>query len=438
MPRVVKRSRVSKRRTPVYSRIRGRGGYYSDYVRPALSAAASFARPYTKGKLGQMGSTLGSSIGKAIGAPRPMRKYMANAGKKIGDYLGEITGLGEYKMKRNNLLDMTAHSVPFMHSAKDGVRIRHREFITDVSSSTSFANQSFSINPGLSSSFPWLAAIAQNFEEYSFDGLAVEFVSTSADALNSTNTALGTVIIAAEYNTAQDPYINKQQMENAMWAVSGRPSNSLCMPIECAPHLNPMGNQYVRTASVPSGQDIRLYDLCNVQFATVGSQAAAVIGELWLTYDVVLLKPQLSSGLNLAGESAHYQLIAPVVNSAAFGATRIEKFDSIGLEFGADTVTFPLGAQGNYSLFYDCIGVSGSTAGFTLAYTNCTENKILAGDSANAVQNTGTAPILIHQVYITIADPNKQAVVQFASGTLPATITSADFVVAQLNGNLDS
>lgn len=123
-------------------------------------------------------------------------------------------------------------------NSKNGVRIRHREFIQDVSSSTSFVNQLFSINAGLASTFPWLSQIAPNFEQYKFHGLIFEFRSTSANALNSTNTALGTVILGTDYNTAAAAFTSKQQMENNEWTCSTKPSLSVIHPIECAPSQN--------------------------------------------------------------------------------------------------------------------------------------------------------------------------------------------------------
>lgn len=77
--------------------------------------------------------------------------------------------------------------------AKKPFRISHREYVGDVVSgpSNSFTYKTYSLNPGNSSLFPWLSVISENFESYKFHGLVFEFKSMSADALNSTNTALG-------------------------------------------------------------------------------------------------------------------------------------------------------------------------------------------------------------------------------------------------------
>jgi hypothetical protein len=72
----------------------------------------------------------------------------------------------------------------------------------DINGSTAFTNTSFNINPSNALLFPWLSNIAANFSEYRFKNLRFCFNSTSANALNSTNTALGQVIMTTNYNAA--------------------------------------------------------------------------------------------------------------------------------------------------------------------------------------------------------------------------------------------
>lgn len=363
----------------------------------------------------------------------------SRAGQAIGYMLGKLTGLGGYEYKRNSLVagGKSSSQVPFMHSAKDGVRIRHREFIQDLSSSVAFTNTSFSVNPGLSATFPWLSTVAQNFEEYRLEGLVMEFKSTSADALNSTNTALGTVIMAAEYNSTQAAYINKQQMENSMWATSCKPSEGMCMPIECAPALNPLANQYIRTGAVASGTDQRFYDICNIQVATVGSQAAAVIGELWLSYDVVLLKPQLIGAPGQALKAAHYSLVAPAVTTAYFGTSRsVVGTDSIGLTFSGTVVTFPIGLSGFFMLSYSARGASTACTVPTLTYVNSSlVTSQFNNLASNAVQtNAGETTTTLQMIhFFKISDPTLAATITLSVGTLPGTPTYGDFIVSQID-----
>jgi predicted nucleic acid-binding Zn ribbon protein len=106
--------------------------------------------------------------------------------------------MGDYQVhndtQKNSLFTEGAYNFKRQRSV-----ITHREYITDiVTSSTAgaFSYVTYSINPGQDSLFPWLSNIAQCFEAYKMHGLVFEYKSMSADALNSTNTALGQVILS--------------------------------------------------------------------------------------------------------------------------------------------------------------------------------------------------------------------------------------------------
>ena len=255
---------------------------------------------------------------------------------------------------------VTKDQVPRMHGGGDSVRIKHREYIGDISSTTGFQNRVYTCNPGLPATFPWLASIAANFEQYKFLGLAFEFVSTSADALNSTNTALGELIMTAEYNVTAPEYANLQQALNAMWSVSTKPSCNALAPVECSGAQNPLDIFYVRTGAVPAGQDARFFDLANMQIITNGSQAAAVVGQMWVTYDVMLMKPQLIVPYGDALESASYTLAgmtgAAPLNGVTTPANKI--FDSIGLVVtDGGGIFFPIGTQGEWQILVEWTGI---------------------------------------------------------------------------------
>lgn len=203
--------------------------------------------------------------------------------------------------------DGTLGPAQFVGSS-NGVRIRHREYIRDIFSAQSFTLINYFLNPGLSDTFPWLCTIAANFEQYKFHGLIFEFRSTSADALNSTNTALGTLIMGTDYNPASANFINKQQMEQNEWTTSSKPSCSFMHPIECAPSQAAVKLWFVRTGDVPSGLDQRLYDLANFQIAaTVSGDSLRIV--LWLncplTHRVLkLLRTLVSCGAPMMWSSS--------------------------------------------------------------------------------------------------------------------------------------
>lgn len=251
-------------------RVRGRGGY-----------------------LGTLGAKLGSTAGGFLG-------------QAAGDLVGSIFGSGTYTVGRNSLTSLAAGGPPLFLSNKDGsCVVAHREYIGDVSGSFGFTNTAYSINPGVATTFPWLAKIALNFEEYEMLGLIFEFKSTSATAIASTNTALGTVVMATDYNVDSTLFSTKQAMEAYQYSCATSPSASVIHPVECAPSENILKNMFVRTSAVPTGEDARFYDLGLFQLATQGMQATATIGELWVSYHVKLRKPKLVLSTAFAS-SGHY------------------------------------------------------------------------------------------------------------------------------------
>ena len=177
-----------------------------------------------------------------------------------------------------------------------------------ITSSTpgDFKIDAYNIQPGLPASFPWLSQIAANYEQYSLEGIVYQFKSTSANALNSVNTALGSVMLATNYDVSDPPFVSKSEMLNYEYSSSCKPSESVLHMIECDPKQSVLTELYTRTGELPSGKDLKFYDLGKFQIATVGFQGTSVnIGELHVTYQVRLLKPKLFS--TLGEDIANYQ-----------------------------------------------------------------------------------------------------------------------------------
>jgi len=241
-----------------------------------------------------------------ISVPKEALSVGARVGGRVGEFLGDaaqqvfkrITGFGDYTVNGNTLLSGS----PPMFTGSGGRRstiIRHREFISDVTSSTSFNVTSYPINPGMTPAFPWLSTIAMNFEEYWIHGLVFEFKSTSGTGVGTTNLALGTVIMASQYNSMASSFTSKLQMENYEFSTSISPDKSSLHPVECKPDVTPVCRLYVRNAAPPANADLRLYDLAEFQLATVGMQSAGfIVGELWCTYEIELIKPKLNTTLS--------------------------------------------------------------------------------------------------------------------------------------------
>jgi hypothetical protein len=278
---------------------------------------------------GPSASSIGGDIGSALGgyvAPGIGSVLGRAAGSGLGYLFSKLTGHGDYKIV-SNTLSLPGSPVPSF--GENCIRIRHKEYLGDVYGSTGFVLASYDINPGLSAAFPWLSSIAANYQEFAFAGLVYSFVSTSADALNSTNTALGKVLLATDYNPLNPSFTTPTQMLATEYSNYGKPADSIMHAVECSAKMRPTLWQFVRTAGVPPGADERLYDLGNFQIASQGMQATANIGGLWVTYDVILCKPVVAP----AGR-VFDQWLLPAVTNAGIQTTN----------FGANTSLRPVGA----------------------------------------------------------------------------------------------
>jgi len=252
-------------------------------------------------------SGLARSIGQAIGSALGSRFGPAGAvvggslGSAAGSLFKTVTGFGDYKV-RSNSLTLGGDSLPRFLRNGQGFRITHREYLQDVVTSDvagQFKLESFLMQPGLRATFPWLAAIAVQFEEYKIHGAVWDFKSNSLDAVASTNSAAGTVIMTTQYNVLNPPFVNKQQMEQYDFTCSTKPSMDLLHPVECDRSQSIVSVLNTRDHPVVEG-DQRLYDFARFNIATVGTQGASTnIGELWITYDIEFLKPKLGDAVDV-------------------------------------------------------------------------------------------------------------------------------------------
>lgn len=219
-----------------------------------------------------------------------------------------VSGHGDYKVNSNSIVG--SDNVPsFTGNGQGSMRVKHKEYIKDLVSSVTpgeFKIETFRVNPGNPQVFSWLTILAQAFQQYRMHGMLLEVRSMSGDALTSTNTALGTVIMGSQYDSYDLPWTSKQEMENTQFSSSTKPSNDLLHPIECQAFDVPTNCLYISRGQPVNG-DIRLYDLCKTSVASQGFQGSAVsYAELWVTYDVELIKPQALEGGGGPSLSDHY------------------------------------------------------------------------------------------------------------------------------------
>lgn len=346
---------------------RNADGWYGDGMYSNAGAAGFQAGAVGNGRYGfnSLLNDIRSAGRKIIG--RPILNAAQNA------IIKGISGQGSYESIGDNILGTAAGNLSMNESpysamsynqlinhpkpsrqivtASDetnSIVLTHSEYIGDVvPTSSSFQSQYFlSINPGLPGTFPWLSNIAQFYEEYSFLQLVFTFKSMVTEGNAS---ASGTVIMATQYNPANAAFSSKQSMENYDYAQSAKVTANAHHGIECDPTKHGGGAiEYVRSGAVPSGQDLKTYDLATFQLATTGAQANLNVGELWVSYKVVLRKTKIlptGPGTRVVSALAYTGTLGATTGSTVFNnvTTSTSNAPTGALVFSGSSITFKAG-----------------------------------------------------------------------------------------------
>lgn len=396
-------------------RLRGRGGYYAD-----------------EGAI--LGFNTGAKAGGHLGA---------FAGRTAGSFLDTLVGRGDYSVKKNSIMTHSAGVPTFTHSrmSRDdhSIILEHREFVCDVVApgTTQFSRiATYDLQPALSAPLAYASQLASSFEEWEPEGLVWCFESTSGSI--TTTQGLGTVIVATQYDVNDLPFTSQVEMLDYMFSSSACPDTSFCHPVECDPRQNASTTRlYTRTAAGVGNAN--LYDLGKTTIALAGVPAAAgvVLGKMWLSYKIRLIKPKLYS--SILGNAIGYVSLKtntsvayntpfgqPSIRSAGIGSlynvapnfTINSQVGFTGNQFTNNAVYFGPGflPGGTYRAMFQWGGdvaptavLNTTTAFATLTYGGCkasTANR-LTNDTLNyfAMQSTVTTKVILI-VDVEVAESN--------------------------------
>jgi hypothetical protein len=368
-----------------------------------------------------LGALGGGTLGAMIGAP----SAGSTAGSSLGAAVSKWLGAGDYIVSANSTMKRAANGIPVMHNSGQTVVVRHREFVTELSGSTAFTVQkSLTINPGLVATFPWLANIAGRFQEYEVKGMVWHYVPTSG-TFNGTTAALGSVMIQTTYRSTDSAPASKQELLNEYWSNEVVPFETMAHPIECDPKENPFSVHYVRNEAIVTGEPL-MYDLGTTFVATSGMSPTAVVGDLWVTYEIELRKPVISSPV-IQTLKYYATTFASPTTSSFFAGTQGAVVGSIpGITYGVRRINFPAGFSGSWKITCQIISAGGLTHATGLLWNGGitpTNAILVVYDGVNTqVQTTitGTNPItnqLTISSAFTVTDPS-------------LTTTSLDFPAA--------
>lgn len=291
---------TQKQQTQKRSKLIGSGDYTSvaksmkDTIRNEIN---SQVKPAVKKALVSTGSYLGGKLAKATGLKE---SDIREKGRNIARKLSKLIGSGDYAASDTptvNSLFPGSRAVDPSASfdcGTNGFTFSGRDYIGDIyaGANGTFTTTSFPVQPGLRSSFATLSNLAPNFEEYYIHGLVYEFESSTSPYL--AGGAMGSIVLAMEYNASSTAFVTKGQMENSDFAVSARPDRNMMYGVECKDQ--PLNGRYVRTIANSTGLPVTLSDMgiftVGVQNTTITSGTS--LGELYASYLVTLRKPKIS------------------------------------------------------------------------------------------------------------------------------------------------
>lgn len=295
---------------------------------PAAAAAVSSSSQSAAAPMSSAVSYRSGGSKRTYGPKRSGRRSVRKTGSKKFSR-SRYTRLRRGSTRRRYGLSSTSKKVWRLPTTQVGstpssttfsTNIKRSEYISDIRSATNgqdFFLSQYAINAGLPNTFPWLSQLAGAFEFVHWNSLTFEFKTSVGTGVT------GKVILATDYDNYDQPFATKSMMEQeAGVAVGPVYATSIKHKVQTrGGKLGglPIANFYIRQGPIPTGStsnatsvggasatqnsDQNFYDLGQFQIAVQGcSSNNTTLGELWVHYDVDLIRPQ-----------------APVVNGMSFG-----------------------------------------------------------------------------------------------------------------------
>jgi hypothetical protein len=177
------------------------------------------------------------------------------------------------------------------------------------------------------------------------------------------------------------------------------------------------------------------------QYATVGMQAAATIGELWVSYQVRLLKPKLPTAVGEDTEVAHFQSSpAGTATQANIVGTSglVETTNTIRATVSASVITLPV--VGRYFVSYIVNGATMTSSGSIGTFgANITTRNLLNDNTQYVIQalSGSTQAVSVYTLDVTLAGTGAANSLTF-SGVSTLTAGNVDIFIISVPSSLTS
>ncbi len=272
---------------------------------------------------------------------------------------------------------------PRVTTSRDSVRIVHRELVASVVGTTAFTvARAFALNPGLATSFPWLATQAQAWERYKFNSLRFEYYTRTGSSTP------GSVMLVPDYDAADAAPISEQVASSYEDVTEDAPWKDICCSLRSSA-LHALGpTKFVRTGALPANLDIKTYDAGNLFLCTIDGTAVNW-GKLWVEYDITLMTPQLNPGGSSVMSAQHIGGQTPT-SASILGTQALFPGSSTLVSVSGSTITFQQAGRYSVNLLTSAL-IGGSVSQNTApATTNVTLLPVMASPQVWTLGSGGT------------------------------------------------
>lgn len=239
----------------------------------------------------------GPSTGKSARKRRARARKRAQYGI-AGGSMGPMTQ-GQFNNPLFNAIRMRNNA-----TIVDSFRLR-REKVANFNGTPTFTNMLYYINPGNTALFPIFSTIASCYTEFRFRSLKFLWF-TEAYTANGSGASAGKVIMSVNFNPAEVAFNSDTQMENYQDTVKDAPYVNLAYVMQ---HIKRGGVEkgldmdkvytvnYANNIPNPAPLngavvDVFQYNVGTFQFATNGNAVTSEMGELYVEFEVDLIRPR--------------------------------------------------------------------------------------------------------------------------------------------------
>lgn len=361
--------------------------------------------------------------------PQNKQKASKGQGRKQGQAAGKQSGKTTANNCRDSFVPAAMNSVavtskPLVMRGKNGTVVRHRELLDNIVGSANFAVAAYSLNPGLLDTFPWLHNIAKSYEKYRVRKFAVELKT------NTGSQSPGTYGVAIDFNSADSIPNTEQQIMAYTGSQNSAVWNSCTLMVDKLNKDSAYRELFVRTGALPESADIKTYDLGLLLVYTTGATDDALLGKIYLNYEIEFFTPQLGLFNDVAAGSLSFQAVSPL-RAAPFGTNGSppEPIEVGGLQavfLDGSSLSLP---AGSYLMAYEVVGTAFSpTLSPVVTFTPSNGGQIIGGAS-QGVGSAGTRGIgwSIFEVF------NSLTVIDWDFAPSMGSLSSAFFNIASFS-----